>query len=669
MTNKLVLVLVFFLFMFVKPSSAYALSCLATISPGTVDLGSSSLSYLITNQGPESVTAVKIISVDGSVFQISGGNTAGWSASVNGGELTFIGSTMIANQVVTFGFSVNALVESSPVSLDAYVSSDGVDFSSQCSGSGEVGVQIGVTPIISNVNLTVGNSSATLTWNTSVAATGTVNYGTTSGYGSSKTTASGTSHSATMSGLSASTTYNYQIIASGAGGTTSTANATFTTSAASVTTTTTTTVTNTVTNTATVNKTVILADTVKPVVKIETKLEGAVAQAPIMEGKIVDSGAVNVGIVKVQYSVDGGKSWLLVDEPSGASKVDFSFVPEVYEDGNYEVIVRATDKSGNTGVSAPQTLIIDRLPPRIIHSLWRVGPIILSAPYQLIPGVPVQVTVQGIGGITEMSLGIGEERFELVKNFETGLWEGEIVLNKEQGILNIVVKAKDGGGNEIEEEMGEVNIQRIGESANQQSREMTIYRYDELTKRFKVWNGEVYGQENPSTGKTSWYLPSGKYYIEGKAKGYKTTHSEIFELDMPGVVGVESELEKWSWNNFWKVGELRVQHSRNEEISHSWSVILGKQIKWIEKTQWRGKEIELTVVPMWEPRLAEILGALGEDSVVVVVGANQSSVELLKMRGGYHIELVGDPDGEILDDLKGVSLPLILKINRRGQVE
>ena len=208
---------------------------------------------------------------------------------------------------------------------------------------------------------------------------------------------SGTSHSATMSGLSASTEYHYQIQATSEGGTTSTVDATFTTSAASVTTTTTTTVTNTVTNTATVSKTVILADTIKPVVKIETKLDQAVAQAPIMEGKIVDSGSVNVGIVKVQYSVDGGKSWLLVDEPSGASKVEFSFVPEVYEDGNYEVLVRATDKSGNTGVSAPQTLIIDRLPPRIIHSLWRVGPIILSAPYQFVLGVPVQVAVQGIG--------------------------------------------------------------------------------------------------------------------------------------------------------------------------------------------------------------------------------------------------------------------------------
>ena len=33
---------------------------------------------------------------------------------------------------------------------------------------------------------------------------------------------------------------------------------------------------------------------------------------------------------------------------------------------------------------------------------------------------------------------------------------------------------------------------------------------------------EVYGQANPSTGKTSWYLPSGKYYyMESRAKGLR----------------------------------------------------------------------------------------------------------------------------------------------------
>jgi hypothetical protein len=106
-------------------------------------------------------------------------------------------------------------------------------------------------PAISATHLTVGNSSATLTWTTDLAATGTVSYGTTASYGSTAITISGTSHSASLQSLSASTLYHYKIVATGTGGTTTTTDATFTTSAADVTTTTTTTVTTTTTITIT----------------------------------------------------------------------------------------------------------------------------------------------------------------------------------------------------------------------------------------------------------------------------------------------------------------------------------------------------------------------------------------------------------------------------------
>ena len=52
-------------------------------------------------------------------------------------------------------------------------------------------------------------------------------------------------------------------------------------------------------------------------------------------------------------------------------------------------------------------------------------------------------------------------------------------------------------------------------------------------------------------------------------------------------------------------------------------------------------------MPIWEPRLAEILGNLSEDSVVVVPGANQSSVELLKSRE-HKMEMRGIPTGNFV---------------------
>ena len=667
-----------FVFVLLWTSPVYAqsgLDCNASVAPSSVQPSSTAtLNFNVTNTGAPDILWVWIGQQAEEVFTVQAGSASGWSileqstgmVLFGGGTITYGGSTSFAINITTPATA--GVVSDWKIMTSNYAGGNETVY---CSGSSQVSVDAvtgATTPVISNLTVSVGSSSTTMSWQTNVETTGIVNYGTTDGYGSSTTTASGTSHSATISNLSSSTTYHYKIQVTGTGGTTSTTDATFTTSAANVNTTTTTTVTNTVTETAVVTKTVILADTAKPAVSVTTKLAKAYAEAPIIEGKVVDTGAVNVGVAKIQYSTDNGISWLLVDEPSGASKVDFSFVPEVYEDGNYQIIVRATDQSGNIGVSPAQTLIIDRLPPRIIHSLWRVGPIILTAPYELIVGVPVQVTLQAVGGVTEMELRIGAEKFNMIKNFETGLWEGDVVVNSVTNVP-IIVRAIDGGGNEIVQEIGDI---KVGESSSAFASETvttTVYRLDELTKRYKPWNGEVYGQDNPSANKSSWYLPPGKYYVEAKGRGYKTAETSIFNLGNFGVVGVSGKMEKWNILRFWEVGTLGISHSRSVGAFHSGSVIAGNQILWLDKTIYRGKEIRLVVVPIWEPRLAGILSGLSEGDVVVLPGSNKSSVDLLKTRGSYKMDLVADPDGEILSDLKGVSLPINLMINRRGQVQ
>jgi hypothetical protein len=75
------------------------------------------------------------------------------------------------------------------------------------SNSGDV-----AAPVISNVQAVPTSTGATITWTTNEAATSVVNYGLTSGYGSTSTNASlVTSHSIALTGLSPSTTYHYQV--------------------------------------------------------------------------------------------------------------------------------------------------------------------------------------------------------------------------------------------------------------------------------------------------------------------------------------------------------------------------------------------------------------------------------------------------------------------------
>jgi Purple acid Phosphatase, N-terminal domain/Divergent InlB B-repeat domain len=89
-------------------------------------------------------------------------------------------------------------------------------------------------PAISGVQVTgVTPTSVTVSWTTSEAATGQVQYGLTTSYGStSATTPTGTAHSVTLTGLTAATTYQYRVRATDKGGNIALgANAAFTTAA------------------------------------------------------------------------------------------------------------------------------------------------------------------------------------------------------------------------------------------------------------------------------------------------------------------------------------------------------------------------------------------------------------------------------------------------------
>jgi hypothetical protein len=88
-------------------------------------------------------------------------------------------------------------------------------------------------PVITNVNSSsVTSGTAVITWTTDQASSSVVNYGTTTGYGSSASLAPlVTTHSVTLTGLSPNTTYDYDVASANSANTTSTSgNFTFKTS-------------------------------------------------------------------------------------------------------------------------------------------------------------------------------------------------------------------------------------------------------------------------------------------------------------------------------------------------------------------------------------------------------------------------------------------------------
>jgi lysophospholipase L1-like esterase len=76
------------------------------------------------------------------------------------------------------------------------------------------------TPVISSIASVTTQTTATIIWTTDQAASSTVNFGLTSGYGTASTSSSlVTSHSIVLSGLTAGTTYHFQIEGANSAGT------------------------------------------------------------------------------------------------------------------------------------------------------------------------------------------------------------------------------------------------------------------------------------------------------------------------------------------------------------------------------------------------------------------------------------------------------------------
>ncbi len=121
-----------------------------------------------------------------------------------------------------------------PLSFDA---SGNVSMQCVSSWSLDTGTSDTTAPAISNVSSgTPTSSSATITWTTDEAASTQVEYGLTTGYGSSTALDSRlvTGHSASLTGLSANTTYFFRVRSADAASNMATATGSFRTAAASV---------------------------------------------------------------------------------------------------------------------------------------------------------------------------------------------------------------------------------------------------------------------------------------------------------------------------------------------------------------------------------------------------------------------------------------------------
>lgn len=192
-------------------------------------------------------------------------------------------------------------------------------------------------PTVSNVQATnITATSATITWTTDEASSSTVDYGTSSSYGSTATgSGSTTTHSVNLTGLSAGTTYHYKVSSTdGNNNTGQSGDKTFTTS-----------------NTA---------PTVSSFSASPTS-----GTAPLTVNLSASGSDSDGYIAKYEWDFDGDGVY---DSDTGA----IASATNIYSSaGTYSAKVRVTDDGGATAVSSPVTISVSTAAnqPPVVSSL------------------------------------------------------------------------------------------------------------------------------------------------------------------------------------------------------------------------------------------------------------------------------------------------------------
>ena len=379
------------LVLYVWPSSqtlAALSGCTANTTPNLVKLGSTNnINFSLKNDdSASSISWVEIIS-PASDYSISDVFIGGWTYSFNSQYVYLSGS--VISPGTTQNFALSVIADNNPTTGNNWtiLASDDPGGTNPTTCSGSQGLNTINSPIISNIKLlSTTDSSATISWTTNNPTKGNIDYGLTNSYGSATQMSSGfiTSHQQTVSGLTANTGYHFMVyVIDQHSNTTYSSDNTFLTTAVPIINNNEPTSSPTVTTTyaqphsvVVVNKKAPNADIIPPQITLITNLSKAYTTVPTLTGTASD----NIAVAKVDYSTDGGQNWLPVDTltTAGQSRVTFVFTPLLPLDGNYVIMVRATDSSGNTTTTAPQTLFIDNLPPLIGGNIVSVGPQVLQ---------------------------------------------------------------------------------------------------------------------------------------------------------------------------------------------------------------------------------------------------------------------------------------------------
>ena len=297
-----------------------------------------------------------------------------------------------------------------------------------------------------------------------------------------------------------------------------------------------------------------LGDTEPPRVTLAPFRENPTAErSPTIRGQAEDENGVIAGVA---YSVDQGETWHPVSKVTGigTKKIIFSFALLSLKDGDYPIIARARDNSGNAGLSQAQILIVDAQPPAT------GGNVILLGTQPLIPSPSGLVTtlthltqrliVAATGGATSVELranplaasGAATSSIEttplafpMTFSKATNLWFTDIQFPS-AGLYAAEIVAADGAGKISQHPINLFHVNQPGKVLDPaghpvQQAMITIHSFDERTGLWKIWPGDTFNQANPQStdeqGSYRFLVPPGRYFLKVEKTGFHIFYSRI----------------------------------------------------------------------------------------------------------------------------------------------
>ncbi|MGD0797326.1 MAG: fibronectin type III domain-containing protein [Acidobacteriaceae bacterium] len=170
--------------------------------------------------GP-AITAVTVSSITSTSAVVTWTTDQPSSSMVNYGVTNGYGSSSALNSTLQTSQSVTltGLTPGTTYDFNAVSVDSGGGSTTSGNSTFMTAAQVSSPPVITNVATTgVTSTSVTVTWTTDQASSSLVNYGTTTGYGSSSglSTALVTAHSVTLTGLAAGTAYDFDVVSANA---------------------------------------------------------------------------------------------------------------------------------------------------------------------------------------------------------------------------------------------------------------------------------------------------------------------------------------------------------------------------------------------------------------------------------------------------------------------